>query len=239
MVAPKFAKQLKTLQGTWDATGAKKQTWLIEEDKAFQLSAGGKRVRTFKLSMGEDGDLLWGTGKYVLDSAFTSGNSTATWCSADGEVGFSWQRSEAGGAVEGSEKSMNKGSEKRVDPEDGKAYTLDEMRTYYSYTYGTPKIETTSYWMKCDLPGATNAKAKSKAAAKTKAKAKASPKAKGTTEVAAAECRTDPADGKRYTWEQLRSFYAGEYTKKQTEAYWSTCKPAPKAKAKAKVKKQK
>jgi len=50
------------------------------------------------------------------------------------------------------------------------------------------------------------------------------------------EKRIDPADGKAYTWEELRTFYSATYTKKAMESFWTDCKPAGKAKAKAKTK---
>jgi len=38
------------------------------------------------------------------------------------------------------------------------------------------------------------------------------------------ERRTDPADGGAYTWQEMRARYAGEYTKRESEAYWEACK---------------
>ncbi|CAK0795293.1 unnamed protein product [Prorocentrum cordatum] len=50
------------------------------------------------------------------------------------------------------------------------------------------------------------------------------------------EKRVDPEDGIAYTWDELSKFYAGKYKKKEVEAYWESCKPAPRAKSKAKSK---
>jgi len=38
------------------------------------------------------------------------------------------------------------------------------------------------------------------------------------------ERRIDPGDGGAYTWQELRARYAGEYTKRESEAYWEACK---------------
>lgn len=54
--------------------------------------------------------------------------------------------------------------------------------------------------------------------------------------------RIDTIDGVAYTLDEMKAFYAGEYTKKDIVAYWNTCEPAkgkPKAKAKIKVKAKK
>jgi len=48
------------------------------------------------------------------------------------------------------------------------------------------------------------------------------------------EARLDPADGKAYTWEEMRKHYSAEYTKKKTQEYWDACdrivKMAPRGK---------
>ena len=44
------------------------------------------------------------------------------------------------------------------------------------------------------------------------------------------ERRVDPLDGRVYTWQKLRAYYAGWYTETVIEAYWETeCLPAPPA----------
>jgi len=72
--------------------------------------------------------------------------------------------------------------EKRVDPEDGAAYTYEELASFYKGKYKKAAIE--AYWESCK-PVKTKGKGKGKGAsepkakAKGKAKAKAEPKAKG------------------------------------------------------------
>jgi hypothetical protein len=51
--------------------------------------------------------------------------------------------------------------EKRIDPDDGKAYTWEEFSAFYKGTYAAKKIE--AYWDSCAVKG--NAKAKAKAGA--------------------------------------------------------------------------
>jgi len=103
-------------------------------------------------------------------------------------------------------------SEKRVDPEDGQAYTFEELSTFYKGKY--KKSEVKAYWedtckpptrakAKTKVKGKaapepkTKAKAKAKsepkAKAKTKAKAKAEPKAKAKAEPAAKVALGKPA----------------------------------------------
>jgi len=84
-------------------------------------------------------------------------------------------------------------SEKRVDPDDGSAYTWEEFSAYYKGKY--KKGEIASYWETCKVvkqkkgkgkgKGAPEPKAKAKAKAKTKAepKAKAKVKAKAKKEI--------------------------------------------------------
>jgi len=69
--------------------------------------------------------------------------------------------------------------ERRIDPEDGEAYTYEEMCAYYKGQY--KKNAMAAYWEICDAAkgkGKAKAKVKSKAKAKTKATAKAKTKAK-------------------------------------------------------------
>jgi peroxiredoxin len=74
-------------------------------------------------------------------------------------------------------------SEKRKDPEDGQAYTFEEISAYYKGTY--KKKEIAAYWAemkpvkgKAKAKAAPEPKAKAKAKAKAKVKAKAKAKAK-------------------------------------------------------------
>jgi hypothetical protein len=53
--------------------------------------------------------------------------------------------------------------EKRLDPDDGKAYTWEEFQAFYKGTFGAKKIET--YWDKCAVKGTGKGKAKAKAGA--------------------------------------------------------------------------
>jgi malate dehydrogenase len=50
------------------------------------------------------------------------------------------------------------------------------------------------------------------------------------------EKRVDPEDGGAYTYDELLSFYKGQYKKKALDAYWEELKVAKKGKAKAKAK---
>jgi malate dehydrogenase len=65
-------------------------------------------------------------------------------------------------------------ADKRVDPEDGTAYTWDELSQFYKGKYKKKEIE--AYWETCKP--AKKAKSKAEPKAKTKAKAKAKGKAK-------------------------------------------------------------
>mmetsp|Transcript_69150 Transcript_69150/g.95825 ORF Transcript_69150/g.95825 Transcript_69150/m.95825 type:complete len:411 (-) Transcript_69150:359-1591(-) len=73
-------------------------------------------------------------------------------------------------------------TERRVDPDDGTAYTWEEFSEYYKGTYKKKALE--AYWDECKVAKGKKGKAKAKAEAepkakaKTKAKAKAEPKAK-------------------------------------------------------------
>jgi len=71
-------------------------------------------------------------------------------------------------------------AEKRVDPEDGAAYTYDELAAYYKGKYNKAAIA--AYWEECKplkgKKGKAAAEPEPKAKAKSKAKAKAEPKAK-------------------------------------------------------------
>lgn len=242
-----LSKRLKALQGLW--IESKKQgrgkTWLIDGDKALEQIPGGNLAKRYTLTTGDDGNVFWGLkATYALDSSFKSGDAIATWYKGDAAV-FSWERL---GPPPG---RADKKAEKRIDPLDWKAYTLDEMLTFYSETYGTPKIETTSYWMDCK-PASGGAKGKDKAEPekKGKGKGKAEPEkrrqgkgeGKGKTlepdpkaasakkEVALSpgmmsEKRIDPVDGKAYTLGAMVAFYSETYgtAKIDTTSYWQAC----------------
>lgn len=92
-------------------------------------------------------------------------------------------------------------AEKRIDPEDGTAYTWEELSAFYKGKYKSNEID--AYWNSCKPT-------------------------KGGT--AAKEKRIDPEDGMAYTFEELGKFYKGKYTQKEIDAYWKTCTP-PKAAA--------
>jgi len=66
-------------------------------------------------------------------------------------------------------------SEKRIDPEDGQAYTWDELSEYYAGKY--KKKALAAYWEECTVVK-KKGKAKAKTKAEPKGKAKAEPKAK-------------------------------------------------------------
>jgi len=61
---------------------------------------------------------------------------------------------------------------------------------------------------------------KGEAAAKAKGKAKAKAKALPAAASADTERRVDPEDGSAYTLDDMMSFYAGKYKKKDVKAYW-------------------
>jgi len=99
-------------------------------------------------------------------------------------------------------------SEKRVDPEDGSAYSYEELAAYYKGKY--KKSEIAAYWETCkpvkktkgkgkgkEPAPKTKAKSKAKAKAepksKAKAKAKAEPKAKAKVKAKAKAKKTTPA----------------------------------------------
>jgi len=103
-------------------------------------------------------------------------------------------------------------SEKRVDPEDGNAYTYEELAAFYKGKY--KKAEIAGYWETCKpvkkpkgkgkgkepepkakskAKSKAKAKAEPKAKAKVKAKAKAEPKAKAKVKAKAKAKKTTPA----------------------------------------------
>lgn len=51
--------------------------------------------------------------------------------------------------------------EKRIDPDDGKAYTWEEFLAFYKGTFAAKKIE--AYWDSCAVKGKGKGKAKAKA----------------------------------------------------------------------------
>lgn len=95
-------------------------------------------------------------------------------------------------------------AERRVDPDDGVAYTWEELFVYYKGKYG--KKDIVAYWDECTAPKAgrkkkqaaeeeaPKGKAKAKANTQPKAKAKAEPKAKAKAKAkAVAKKETKPA----------------------------------------------
>ncbi|CAK0883417.1 unnamed protein product [Prorocentrum cordatum] len=72
-------------------------------------------------------------------------------------------------------------AEKRVDPEDGTAYTWDELSQFYKGKYKKKEVE--AYWETCK-PATRAKKAKAKAEAEPKAKTKAKAKAKASAKEA-------------------------------------------------------
>jgi malate dehydrogenase len=79
--------------------------------------------------------------------------------------------------------------EKRVDPEDGSAYTFEELAEYYRGKYKKAAIN--DYWESCKPVKQAKGKGKgdAKATAKTKAKAKAEPKVKAKAKAAAPKAK--------------------------------------------------
>jgi len=70
--------------------------------------------------------------------------------------------------------------EKRIDHDDGSAYTWEEFSEYYAGKY--KKKEIAAYWEECEVVKSKKAKAKAKEGAKAKAKAKTKAKAKAEEE---------------------------------------------------------
>mmetsp|Transcript_23076 Transcript_23076/g.64999 ORF Transcript_23076/g.64999 Transcript_23076/m.64999 type:complete len:1253 (+) Transcript_23076:22-3780(+) len=130
---------------------------------------------------------------------------------AEGGKGKTAAKSKAKGGGKAS------GAERRIDPEDGIAYTFDEISAHYTGTYSKSGIRT--YWeAQCSV-------AKGGKASKVNA-----------------EKRVDPEDGVAYTFDELAAFYKGKYKQNVLQAYWdSTCtsvrsrQPRSKAKAKSKA----
>jgi hypothetical protein len=78
--------------------------------------------------------------------------------------------------------------EKRIDTEDGQAYTWEEISAHYTGTY--KKAAIASYWESCKVAKSSKAKGKEKAPepkskAKSKAKAKAAPEPKAKSKAKA------------------------------------------------------
>eukprot|EP00931_Biecheleriopsis_adriatica_P041678 TRINITY_DN237_c0_g1_i9.p1 TRINITY_DN237_c0_g1~~TRINITY_DN237_c0_g1_i9.p1 ORF type:complete len:419 (+),score=117.97 TRINITY_DN237_c0_g1_i9:75-1331(+) len=87
-------------------------------------------------------------------------------------------------------------AERRIDPEDGSAYTWEEFSAYYTGKFKKKAIE--AYWEECEIKGkkgAAKSKAKAKAKAKSKSKAEPEPKAKAKAKakVKAAPKKSAPA----------------------------------------------
>lgn len=70
--------------------------------------------------------------------------------------------------------------EKRIDHDDGSAYTWEEFSEYYAGKY--KKKEIAAYWEECEVVKSKKAKAKAKEGAKAKTKAKTKSKAKAKEE---------------------------------------------------------
>merc|ERR1712224_870644 len=118
------------------------------------------------------------------------------------------------------------GAEKRVDPADGQAYTYDELSAFYKGKFKKKGMD--KYWENECTP-VKGRKGKAKAKADPKGKAKAAPAAE-------TEKRIDPAYGEAYTYQELLTFYKGQFNKQAVKAYWEeTCKPVKGKKAAAKA----
>jgi hypothetical protein len=252
------SKRLKALQGLWveSKDGGRGKKWLIEGKCAIQQE-GQKGRQRFDLQF-YDNDIYWGQGsKYVLDSTVSPGSSIITWYSTSGSKDFSWERlrdstsSSAPSRQWKQEKQAggDDAKEKRIDPADGKSYTLDELMTYYAKMFDTPKIQSTSYWMSCPKAGSSGKASRAEDLVRElkanreslgqndtwyptwplpppKGAPKGSepkPKAKAQASVQKVEKRIDPGDGKAYTLPEMRTFYSAKFTKKEVEAYWEDC----------------
>lgn len=259
---------------------------------AIMVWKGSRRARSFRLTPGKQGELVWGSGKFVLDPAFASGHRKAIWLSGeDSSEVFTWEfvgiegpskegapeprvlRGRGGRGIalaagsegrgrgrgfgkgqilvkeygkdgkgrggKGSSKGQGPGQaaqadgqaqvfQRHVDRADGVPRTYEEMLMLYGSRWS--RMDILSYFMHCHAERGKG-KAKGKGAA---SKGKGRPPGKGwgpgvtnvTPAMGSLARRIDPADGKVYTWEELRAFYAPTYTKKQTEVYWEGCRPA-------------
>jgi len=281
-----FDEQKQALQGLWSQTGKEQLQWFVEDDVATMVWKGSRRARSFKLKEGKDGELIWGSGKFVLDSAFSAGEKQAAWLSDKdrSNVAFSWDFASSEGppqeeamaptvrrkgagkgrGLKGKGKAVGKGKmpkgegktagkgkgkmpqapqqqfQRHIDPIDGMPYSYEEMLRHYRNSYS--RMDILSYFLECSAERgkgrsakgfgkgkAPTGKGEGKGAFKGKSYSKDQGKpgeGKGTGKAPSAERRTDPANGKSYTWEELRSFYASTWTKRQTEAYWwEQCHP--------------
>lgn len=298
-----FEEQKEALQGLWDQSGRDQLQWFVEDDVAIMVWKGSRRARSFKLTAGKEGELVWGSGKFILDPAFKSG-SKAVWLSGqDKSLAFTWEfvgaegpskegapeprvrRKGKGGKGKGKGRGLGKGKgkgkgevgksgkggkaaaggkkgkglsgkggkskgkgskggqvfQRHIDKADGVPRTYEEMLLRYAYSYS--RLDILAYFMDCVEESAGQGKGKGGKGGKGKGKTgKMSGKSggktsKGTTKglvpspgkgpssTALEDRRVDPADGRSYTWEQLRAFYAPTYNKKQTEAYWDALRP--------------
>lgn len=273
-----FEDQKQALQGLWGQSGKDQLQWFVEEEMAIMVWKGSRRARSFRLTPGKQGELVWGSGKFVLDPAFASGHRKAIWLSGeDSSEVFTWEfvgiegpskenapeprvlrgggrgrgrgfgkgqirveeygKGGKGRGGKGSSKGQGPGEtaqadgksqvfQRHIDRADRVPRTYEEMLLLYGSQWS--RMEILAYFMDCP---AERGKGKSKGG-KGAAKGKGRPGkgwGLGVTNFSAMGSlarRIDPADGKVYTWEELRSFYAPTYTKKQTEVYWEGCPPA-------------
>jgi len=81
-------------------------------------------------------------------------------------------------------------TERRIDPDDGVAYTWEDFSAYYTGKYKKKAIE--AYWEECEVKKGKKAKAAPKAKVKAKAKAKTESKAKAEAKPKKAEPKTAP-----------------------------------------------
>merc|ERR550514_2162285 len=126
------------------------------------------------------------------------------------------------GKKKGKGEAVAPADEKRVDPEDGKACTWEEMFAKYKKTYvkENGRDALVEYWNTCKKAGK---KAGGKGAKK------------GEVVASADEKRVDPEDGAACTWEEMFAKYKKTYVRENGRdalvEYWNTCKLAGKKKA--------
>jgi dihydroxyacetone kinase len=87
-------------------------------------------------------------------------------------------------------------SEKRIDPEDGMAYTFQELSAYYKGKYNKAAVK--AYWEELSLPKRTKNQAKTTAVGKAKEKAKAKAKVKVKANAKKEPSSAGPANPKRF-----------------------------------------
>lgn len=214
-----FAKQCEGLQGLWEEVDQRSKKWVVNGTKAHRQIKAGVSPRGYTLCEGSEGGLVWGiNGQYVLEPSFKPGDKIARWlrASATGAVAFSWENIGSITDVDLSTREWNaQGKGKSKSGGKGKTKGKGE-----SYRQGKAWVDDWSWsgWWEESTPSFGN---------QYMAEERQIDHVAGEENVWEAwsnERRVDH-DGKAYTWDELRSFYSAEYTKKDMEAYWAELRP--------------